>query len=91
MNGVRGLPGGATLEPLDERGLRYLLEGREVHAGDVLEVLTDAGWVSGHYTVAVHPDSGKLAFEMHVVQGDDLHEHVVIFLSPTAFFRWPTR
>jgi len=81
---------GHLLEPFDDRRLRYRLDGREVVDGDVLEVLTDTGWSSGHYTTCVHPDTGAFTFEMHVLRIDLTHEHVTVNLPPAALFRWPT-
>lgn len=88
MSDILKTSDGSPLES-DERGVRYFLDGRQLNAGDVLEVLTDTGWISGHYTEELHPETGALAFEMHVRQEGGHHEHVVVFLSPESLFRRP--
>ena len=37
-------------------GYRHYLEGRAVHAGSLLEVLTRGGWVLGRYEWSFHPE-----------------------------------
>ena len=80
------------LEPVDERSIQYRLDGKLVRDGDTIEVLTDTGWVSGHYRERVHPDTGDFALGMHLIRDDYLdssqHDHVTVYIPFYARLRW---
>jgi len=82
---------GAQLEAVAGRGVQHLLDGIDVTDNTVLEVLTDHGWVSGHYRTQLHPESGAVLFEMHVSCDGGRDEHVSTYLPTTALVRWPVK
>lgn len=84
-----GVVSGEVLEPVDETGVVHRLAGVTVADGATLEVRTSSGWVTGHYRRHVHPESGSIAFEMHVLRRGDDGEHLTVFLPPDSLFRWP--
>ena len=49
---------GSELELRNEgsSGYRHCLDDRAVHAGSMLELLTDNGWVTGRYEWSFNPD-----------------------------------
>jgi len=79
-----------TLQEVGSGGVRHHLDGKKVSDGDLLEVSTASGWVSGHYRALLHPESGAVGFEMHVACDGGALEHVTLFLPPDALLRWPT-
>ncbi len=73
-------------------GLQYSLDSVDLADGEILELLTDGGWVSGHYRTQLHPETGLPAFELHLGFADagdssDHLSHAVIFLPPEAILR----
>lgn len=89
MNGERAT-GGHLL--LDDTGGSHLLHGEVVSDGDLLDVLTDGGWVSGHYRALLHPETGLPAFELHLGTFEEPSdamrlEHAVIHLPQAAVVR----
>jgi hypothetical protein len=81
-----------SLVPQDERGTDYRLDNVVVQDGDVIEILTDTGWVSGHFRSKIHPETGDFAFEMHVVRNEppptSTHDHATVYIPFYAKVRW---
>lgn len=63
-------------------GYRHYLDGRAVHAGTLLEVLTDSGWVPGRYEWCFQPERSPF-----LVTDDGTDEAVVV--GSNAIIRWP--
>ncbi|MGH9071438.1 MAG: hypothetical protein ACRDX8_09825 [Acidimicrobiales bacterium] len=71
-------------------GVTHRLGGREVLDGECLELLTDSGWIGGHYRPRLQPETGGVCSEMHIhVAGSDALAHVAAYLPPEAIVRWP--
>lgn len=79
-----------ALQAVGSGGVRHHLDGKRVSDGDLLEVSTASGWVSGHYRALLHTESGAVRFEMHVACDGGAHEPVTLSLPPDALLRWPT-
>ncbi len=67
---------GEVLVGDDDRPGGYLLGGEKVEDGVVMDLLTDDGWVRGHFRSQRHPDTGAVAFEMHVTGADGLDQRI---------------
>ena len=70
----------------------HRLGGEEVADGELLELLTEGGWLSGHFRSRLHSDTGYPVLEVHlgVLEGQrrqDQLEHAVIYLPPHAILR----
>lgn len=79
---------------LSEESNGHLLGGEEVADGQLLELLTEGGWVSGHYRSRLHSETGYPVFEVHLGVLDERPateelEHAVIHLPPAAILRRP--
>lgn len=70
----------------DAGGLRHTLDGRDVHAGDELELVTDEGRIVGRYEWAFDPTSPPRLVVGITAAGDEL----AIVLPPTADLEWPS-
>lgn len=80
-----------TLELVEGTGsIAHRLAGRTVLDGERLELLTDSGWISGHYRPRLHPETGGVGFEMHVRMARcDQLAHVATYIPHDAIVRWP--
>lgn len=67
------------------------LHGEPLEDGQLLEVETEHGWIRGHFRDRLHPETGAIAFELHLPHQDERisHDHHTIFLPPTAVLRLP--
>ncbi len=79
---------------LDEECDCHVLGDRKLADGQLLELLTEGGWVSGHFRTRLHAETGYPVFEVHLgVLGErrptDELEHAVIYLPPQAVLREP--
>ncbi len=88
---AKAAPGGSRLI-LSEEGDCHLLGDQRVTDGELLELLTEGGWVSGHFRSRLHADSGYPVFEVHLGVLDEQPpaeqlEHAVIYLPPQAVLR----
>lgn len=66
----------------DASGYRHYLDGRPVHAGTIVEILTDDGWVTGRYEWNFAIDS-----EPFVVTNSE-HNRAFL-LDANSLLRWP--
>ena len=69
----------------------HTLAGIPVPDDAVIELLTDNGWVSGHYRATPHPETAESVFEVHAHLRTDKHQHIRMFVPLNALFRWPGR
>ena len=75
------------LQLVDGAGVRHSLGDRLLAAGDRLELLTEAGWVTGHYLAQHDPETGCPLFEMHLVTVGGGDQHVRMHLPHGAMVR----
>jgi hypothetical protein len=75
---------GSSLELRHEgpSGYRHYLNGRAVHAGTLLELLTDSGWLLGRYEWSFRRERSP-----YLVINDECSQ--AISIDTDAILRWP--
>jgi hypothetical protein len=87
MQLVASLKVGSPLVPGRGNDMHHRLDGRRIWDGEIIEVLTDVDWISGHYRPELHPETGAVKFDLHVATSEGEYEHVTIYLPENSLFR----
>ena len=73
---------------MDGGGWRQFLDGKAIHAGDMLEIELFGQWLPARYEMDYHARQGLIYICLFLPRDD---EAIVLKIRDTMDFRWPSR